>query len=103
MPSVTIRLRSQRGETWELKNDFVFAMTGYRPDLEFFQSIGIHLEPAGQRPLYHEKTFESFVPGVYLAGVVVAGMNTNEVFIENGRFHGEIIIKDICRSLGKKN
>jgi thioredoxin reductase (NADPH) len=98
-----VRLRNQRAETWELKNDFVFAMTGYRPDLEFFQSIGIHLESTGQRPLYHETSFESLVPGVYLAGVVVAGMNTNEVFIENGRFHGEIIIKDICRSLGKKN
>lgn len=96
-----LRLRNQRRGIWELKNDFVFAMTGYRPDLEFFRSVGIHLEPAGQRPLYHEKTFESYVPGVYLAGVVVAGMNTNEVFIENGRFHGEIVIKDICRSLGK--
>ncbi len=98
-----IRLRNRGGNTWELKNDFVFAMTGYRPDLEFFQSIGIHLEPTGQKPLYHENTFESHVPGVYLAGVVVAGMNTNEVFIENGRFHGEIIIKDICRALGKNS
>ena len=94
-------LKNRRGETWDLKNDFVFAMIGYRPDLEFFQSIGIHLDSNRQKPSYNEKTFESLVPGVYLAGVVVAGMNTNEVFIENGRFHGEIIIKDMCRALGK--
>jgi len=94
-------LKNRRGETWDLKNDFVFAMIGYRPDLEFFQSIGIHLDSNRQKPSYNEKTFESNIPGVYLAGVVIAGMNTNEVFIENGRFHGEIIIKDMCRALGK--
>jgi thioredoxin reductase (NADPH) len=93
-----ILLRESGGKTWALDNDFVFAMTGYRPDLEFFKSLGIHLNPADQRPA-HKSTFESDVPGIYLAGVVVAGMHTNEVFIENGRFHGEVIIKDISQRL----
>lgn len=94
-----IVLRNEAGRSWSLKNDFVFAMTGYRPDFEFFRTIGIHLNPSDQRPFYNRDTFESSVPGVYLAGVVVAGMMTNEVFIENGRFHGEVIIRDICRAL----
>lgn len=91
-------LRNSAGRTWTLKNDFVFAMTGYRPDLEFFKSLGIHLNPVDQRP-FHKDTFESDVPGIYLAGVVVAGMHTNEVFIENGRFHGEVIIRDIAQKV----
>ena len=93
-----ITLRNSAGETWALKNDFVFAMTGYRPDLEFFKALGIHLNPSDQRP-FHKSSYESDVPGIYLAGVVVAGMHTNEVFIENGRFHGEIIIRDISQRL----
>lgn len=90
-----ILLRNAAGKTWSLRNDFVFAMTGYRPDFEFFKALGIHLNPADQRPFHNKNTYESDVPGIYLAGVVVAGMHTNEVFIENGRFHGEVIIKDI--------
>ena len=84
-----------------MKNDFVFALTGYRPDVEFFKSIGIQINSADQKPVYNKETFESNVPGVYLAGVVVAGMMTNEVFIENGRFHGEIIIRSICAAFSK--
>ncbi len=86
--------------SWELKNDFVFAMIGYRPDFEFFKTLGIHLNPEDQKPFHNKDTYESDVRGIYLAGVVVAGMHTNEVFIENGRFHGEVIIKDICHKLG---
>jgi thioredoxin reductase (NADPH) len=77
-------------------------MTGYRPDLEFFERLGIYLNPIDKKP-FHKPTFESSVPGVYLAGVVVAGMMTNEVFIENGRFHGEVIIKDIRHNLNSSH
>jgi thioredoxin reductase (NADPH) len=84
-------LKNQSGKTWELKNDFVFALSGYRPDVEFFESMGIRINPVDQKPAYNKETFESNVQGIYLAGVVVAGKMTNEVFIENGRFHGEII------------
>ena len=82
-----------------LKNDFVFAMTGYRPDLEFLAALGIRLEPDSQRPRTNPETLESDRPGIYLAGVIVAGMHTNEIFIENGRFHGKKIAVAIAESL----
>src|SRR5579871_5887846 len=82
-----------------LKNDFVFAMTGYRPDLEFLASLGIRLDPESQRPRTNPETLESDRPGIFLAGVIVAGMHTNEIFIENGRFHGKKIAEAISESL----
>jgi thioredoxin reductase (NADPH) len=82
-----------------LKNDFVFAMTGYRPDLEFLESLGIRLDPASQKPRTNPETLESDRPGIFLAGVIVAGMHTNEIFIENGRFHGRQIADAIADSL----
>ncbi len=82
-----------------LKNDFVFAMTGYRPDLEFLASLGIRLEPETQKPRTDPETLESDRPGIFLAGVIVAGMHTNEIFIENGRFHGKKIAEAIAESL----
>jgi thioredoxin reductase (NADPH) len=82
-----------------LKNDFVFAMTGYRPDLEFLESLGIRLDPASQKPRTNPETLESDRPGIFLAGVIVAGMHTNEIFIENGRFHGKQIADAIADSL----
>jgi thioredoxin reductase (NADPH) len=78
-----------------LKNDFVFAMTGYHPDFAFLARHGIHLNPETRRPNLNPDTFETEVRGMYLAGVLVAGEFTNEVFIENGRFHGEKIAEDI--------
>jgi thioredoxin reductase (NADPH) len=78
-----------------LKNDFVFAMTGYRPDLTFLEAHGIRLDPQTQRPYTNPETLESDRKGIYLAGVLVAGMHTNEIFIENGRFHGKIIAEAI--------
>lgn len=83
----------------ELKNDFVFAMTGYHPDLEMLASVGITLDPVKKRPYTNPDTLESTRPGLYLAGVIVAGMNTNEIFIENGRFHGAMIAADIAARL----
>jgi thioredoxin reductase (NADPH) len=82
-----------------IKNDFVFAMTGYRPDLEFLESLGIRLDPASQKPRTNPETLESDRPGIFLAGVIVAGMHTNEIFIENGRFHGKQIADAIADSL----
>src|SRR5579872_1479571 len=82
-----------------LKNDFVFAMTGYRPDLDFLASLGIRLDPKSQRPRTNPDTLESDRPGIFLAGVIVAGMHTNEIFIENGRFHGKKIADAIAETL----
>jgi thioredoxin reductase (NADPH) len=80
-----------------LENDFVFALIGYSPDIEFLNSIGITLEAKTLRPRTDAQTLESERAGVYLAGVIVAGMHTNEIFIENGRFHGKLIAEDIAR------
>jgi bacillithiol disulfide reductase len=94
----SVRLRTPEGEV-TLKNDFVFAMTGYSPDLEFLSANGITLDPRTRRPHTNPETLESQRPGVYLAGVIVAGMHTNEIFIENGRFHGKTIADAIAAAL----
>ena len=82
-----------------VKNDFVFAMVGYSPDMAFLNAAGITLEAATQKPRTNAETLESERPGVYLAGVIVAGMHTNEIFIENGRFHGRQIAAAIASEL----
>jgi thioredoxin reductase (NADPH) len=82
-----------------LPNDFVLAMTGYRPDLGFLGSMGITIQPETLKPLTHPRTLESERRGIYLAGVIVAGMHTNEIFIENGRFHGRQIAEAIAAEL----
>jgi thioredoxin reductase (NADPH) len=74
-----------------LRNDFVFAMTGYHPDFDFLEKLGVRFEGLDRLPLCDPETLESNVPGIYLAGVIVAGSRTNEIFIENGRFHGLLI------------
>ncbi len=79
-----------------LKNDFVFAMTGYHPDFEFLEGLGIRFEGEDKLPICDPETLESNVPGIYLAGVIVAGSRTNEIFIENGRFHGRQIAKALA-------
>ncbi len=93
-----IRVATPEGEI-SLKNDFVFALTGYQPDLKFLNSTGITLEPETLRPRTAPDTLESERRGIYLAGVIVAGMHTNEIFIENGRFHGQLIAQDVAAKL----
>ena len=93
-----VLINTPQGEV-VVKNDFVFAMTGYRPDFEFMADHGIHLDPATSKPITDPVTLESERCGVYLAGVIVAGTHTNEIFIENGRFHGKVIAEAIEKSL----
>ena len=83
----------------EIANDFVMAMIGYSPDMRFLNATGIMLDPATQKPRTDPETLESDRKGIYLAGVIVAGMHTNEIFIENGRFHGRQIADAIARQL----
>jgi thioredoxin reductase (NADPH) len=80
-----------------VKNDFVFAMTGYHPDFVFLESLGVRLEGEDLLPACNPETLESNVPGIYLAGVIVAGSRTSEIFIENGRFHGKQIAAALVR------
>ena len=94
----SIRVATPQGEI-SLRNDFVFALIGYRPDLAFLNSTGITLEPDTLRPRSNPETLESERPGIYLAGVIVAGMHTNEIFIENGRLHGRLIAESIASKL----
>jgi thioredoxin reductase (NADPH) len=82
-----------------LRNDFVFALTGYSPDTEFLGKLGIRFDLHSRRPRTDPQTLESDRAGIYLAGVIVAGMHTNEIFIENGRFHGKQIAQAIASSL----
>ena len=91
-----VTLATPDGEL-QVVNDFVFAMTGYHPDTEFLEQHGISFDVETLRPRLNPGTLESERSGVYLAGVLVAGMHTNEVFIENGRFHGALIAEDIAR------
>jgi thioredoxin reductase (NADPH) len=84
-----------------LTNDFVFALVGYRPDLEFLAATGITLENSTLRPRTDPETLESERAGIYLAGVIVAGMHTNEIFIENGRFHGKSIAESVATRLSQ--
>jgi len=86
----TVIIETPEGQK-TLKNDFVFAMTGYHPDYQFLESMGIRFQGEERRPMCNPETLESNVPGIYLAGVIVAGSSTNEIFIENGRFHGRQI------------
>jgi len=82
-----------------LPNDFVLAMTGYQPDTALLARIGVEFDPETRRPRSNETSLESDRLGLYLAGVVVAGMHTGEIFIENGRFHGGQIATDIAAKL----
>ena len=71
----------------------IFALTGYHPDYDFIENLGVKLDAESRRPKLDPDTLESNVKGIYLAGVVVAGKHTNEIFIENGRFHGKQIVE----------
>ena len=83
-----------------IANDFVFALTGYHPDFGFIKRLGVNLDEQNDRcPTCDPDTLESNVPGIYLAGVIVAGERTNEIFIENGRFHGKLIAESLKKKM----
>ncbi|WP_430538248.1 YpdA family putative bacillithiol disulfide reductase [Cytobacillus oceanisediminis] len=91
------------GQEFEIENDFVFAMTGYHPDHEFLRSMGIQINEETGRPQFNPETMETNVPGIFIAGVIAAGNNANEIFIENGRFHGGQIAKAIIEKESGNN
>ncbi|MDP4552650.1 YpdA family putative bacillithiol disulfide reductase [Alkalihalobacillus macyae] len=83
------------GEKKTITNDFVFAMTGYHPDHSFLTEIGIEIDGKSGRPTFDDVTMETNVEDCYIAGVIAAGNNANEIFIENGRLHGSMIARAI--------
>jgi thioredoxin reductase (NADPH) len=94
-----VTLSTPEGEV-TIANQFVFALTGYHPDFSFIERLGVRLDEANDRcPVCDPATLESNVPGIYLAGVIVAGERTNEIFIENGRFHGQLIAEHLKGAL----
>jgi thioredoxin reductase (NADPH) len=82
-----------------LSADAVFALTGYRSDTTLLARAGVAFEPVELTPQFDPDTFETNVPGVYLAGNVTTGRRTNRIFIENGRFHGERLVQVIASRL----
>jgi thioredoxin reductase (NADPH) len=94
----TVTLATPRGEL-TIPNRYVFAMTGYHPDFEFLASLGVKIAGKDRQPAFDPQTLESNVCGIYLAGVIVAGDRTHEIFIENGRFHGHQIAESLREKL----
>jgi thioredoxin reductase (NADPH) len=93
-----VRFISPQGEK-RIKNDFVLAMTGYKPNFELLESLGIQFHKDEYRtPIYDPKTMQSSAAGVYLAGVVCGGLKTNKWFIENSRDHAPLIVEDILNN-----
>jgi len=70
-------------------------MTGYHPDHPFLMKMGVEIEKETGRPVFDPETMETNVKGIFIAGVIAAGNNANEIFIENGRFHGGQIAEAI--------
>ncbi len=92
-----VTLQGPQG-VFTIKNDFVLAMTGYKPDYSLLVSLGVPIaEDEEKKPIHNPTTLETALPNVYVAGVLCAGMRTNKLFIENTRDHGEIIIQDIIK------
>lgn len=85
----------QGEEVFSIPANFVFAMTGYLPDYSLLTKIGVTIDEETGRPTYNSETMESNIKNLFIAGVVAAGKNANEIFIENGRHHGEAIAETL--------
>jgi len=97
-----VHITSPEGNT-VLENDFVLALTGYQPDFNFLEKLGVHLSGDGKKyPCYNPETMETNIENMYLAGVICGGMDTHKWFIENSRIHAGLIINDINRKLIRK-
>jgi thioredoxin reductase (NADPH) len=89
------------GEKQVIPADAVFLLTGYHPDGDLYRRAGIRLKKDTLAPEFDQATFETNVAGLFLAGGAICGRDTSNIFIENGRFHGETIVKVIAQRLGK--
>ena len=87
---------SSIGKTITIKNDYVLALTGYKPNFDFIQKTGINISNDDKKlPEYNNETMETNIKGMYLAGVVCGGMETHKWFIENSRVHASLIVRNI--------
>ena len=97
----TIELEHKTSGRFSIPNDFVFALTGYHPDISFLSAMGVAFDPETMVPIHNPDSMESNVPRLYIAGSIAAGRNNNKIFIENGRLHGRSIIASILESISK--
>jgi NADPH-dependent glutamate synthase beta subunit-like oxidoreductase len=98
-PSPEACAPGEQGVDEEIPADAVYLLTGYRADADLLGRAGVTLNDR-DAPVYNPATFETNVPGLFVAGGAVAGIDTGTIFIENGRFHGEKIIEVIARRCG---
>ena len=96
---VHVRLDGPGGPVEE-PADAVLLMTGYRSDPRLLRAAGAGLDPATGAPVHDENSFESTVRGLFVIGAFVAGKQSGRIFIENGRFHGEVVIAEISKRMG---
>jgi bacillithiol disulfide reductase len=78
-----------------LPADHVFLLTGYHPDTQMLESLGVEVDPQSLIPAHDPRSLETNVPGLYVAGALGAGRLTSRIFIENGKFHGDAIVRDL--------
>jgi thioredoxin reductase (NADPH) len=98
-----VRLRDEiTGTESELPNDFVLAMTGYRPDTRFLRQLGVTVDPASGVPAHDPETMQTDVPGVFIAGVIAGGNRPDSVFIEDGRHHGPLAVRTVLAERGQQ-
>jgi putative YpdA family bacillithiol system oxidoreductase len=91
-----VKFKDGEGNIQNLENDFVLALTGYRPNFDFLKKLGIELsDDQLSIPEYNKQTMKTNVDGIYLAGVICGGMETHKWFIENSRIHAKMIMEDI--------
>ncbi len=97
-----IQIHTPDGEI-TLENDFVLALTGYRPNFDFLENLGVELSSDEKRlPNYNPDSMESNISGLYLAGVICGGMETHKWFIENSRIHAKIIVNHILKAFSEE-
>jgi thioredoxin reductase (NADPH) len=92
-PETVILRDEDTGSLTELKNDWVVALTGWRPNPVLLRDLGVKIDEETGIPTHDPETMETNVPGVHIAGVLAAGNNANKIFIENGRAHGGQIVQ----------
>jgi thioredoxin reductase (NADPH) len=96
-PTYAVLRHDDNGKEDYLNNDWVFAMTGYTPDTQFLERLGVQVDEDSGIPHHNPETMETNVPGIFIAGVLAAGFDANKIFIENGKFHGGCIVSKIAR------
>jgi thioredoxin reductase (NADPH) len=96
--SGSIDLEHRTRGRFSIPNDFVFALTGYHPDISFLNAMGVDTDPETMAPVHNPDSMETNVSRLYIAGSIAAGRNNNKIFIENGRLHGRSIVASILKN-----